>query len=170
MMMRDNLNNFNKFRLVTLFLTLLSFGLFGASLYFQYAEHLEPCPLCMAQRMAILLLALTYLWALFIEQKFFYYINTFLQLFFALFGASMAGRQVWLIYTPEIQRPGCMPDMSVLWQYLPFNDFIHAFLNGTVSCAESPWRMFGLAMPEWTLGFFVFFIIASIILLSLRKK
>lgn len=156
------MNNYINVRTALVFLTVLSIGLFGASLYFQYIDHLEPCPLCIAQRISVLFLGITYLCALFITRSTWRYINTFFQFLFSIFGASMAGRQVWLIQTPPSERPGCMPDITLLWQYLPFKEVIHAFLNGTESCVESTWTFQGLNMPEWMLGFFIFFIIASV--------
>jgi disulfide bond formation protein DsbB len=164
------MHNYINTRSLLLFLTLLSFGLFGASLYFQYVEHMEPCPLCVAQRISILLLAFTYLFALFTKRPTLKAINTFFQFLFSIFGASMAARHVWLIHTPALQRPGCLPELSLLWKYLPFKDVLHAFLNGTESCVENTWALLGLSMPEWTLGFFVFFIIASIVLVLKNSK
>lgn len=162
--------NYINTRSIGIFLTILCFGLFGASLYFQYIDNLEPCPLCIAQRVSILLLGLTYLFALFIKRPALRITNTFLQFLFSVFGASMAARHVWLMHTPAAERPGCLPELSLLWKYLPFKDILHAFLNGTESCVENTWTLLGLTMPEWTLGFFIFFIIASIGLLRNFKS
>ncbi len=158
------MKNLINFRSILIFLTVLSFGLFGASLYFQYIEHLEPCPLCIAQRLSIFLLAITYFFALFIKRNNLRIINFCLQFIFSMFGASMAARQVWLIHTPKLHRPGCMPDMTLLWHYLPLKDLVQAFLNGSEACGEVPWTFLGASMPAWMLGFFIFFIIASMIL------
>ena len=32
----------------------ISAGLMAAALYFQYVDHLEPCPLCILQRLAVI--------------------------------------------------------------------------------------------------------------------
>lgn len=149
-------------RSILICLTLLAAFLFLASLYFQFIEHLDPCPLCIAQRVAILFLAISYFIALFVKKILYKRLNTFFQFFFAIFGASMAGRQIWLMHTPPSEQTGCMPDISVLWHYLPFRDLVRVFFNGTASCTESTWAWWGLSMPEWSLVFFVFFIFASI--------
>lgn len=144
--------------------------LFFASLYFQFIVHLEPCPLCVAQRISLLALVLLFFWAFFIKTKNLFIINSTLQLLFALFGASMAGRQIWLMHIPPAEQPGCVPDISILWHYLPFSDLLKVFLNGTGSCVENVWTWLGITMPEWTLGFFIFFILASIGLTFIHKK
>jgi protein dithiol:quinone oxidoreductase len=133
-----------------------------ASLYFQFIEHLKPCPLCIAQRVSVFALVLIYFFGCFIQKKRTLIVNIWMQLFFALFGAGMAARQAWLIALPASERTGCMPDISLLWNYLPIWDIFKVFLNGTDDCFENPWTFLGINMPEWTLGFFVLFIFIAI--------
>jgi len=38
-------------------------AMMGAALYFQYARHLEPCPLCIFQRVAVIAFGLVFLLA-----------------------------------------------------------------------------------------------------------
>lgn len=146
---------------------ILLFGLTAflsvASLYFQFVMHLNPCPLCIAQRIAVFALTTLFFWGIFITKRRPFIINTSLQLFFALFGAGMAGRQIWLIHLPLSDKTGCMPDISVLWNYLPFWDILMVFLNGSGDCLENSWTFLGISMPEWCLGFFVFFIVVAIL-------
>ena len=156
--------------ILLIFLTLLATFLFLASLYFQFIENLEPCPLCIAQRVALFFLAISYFIALFVKKNILKKLNTFAQFFFAIFGTIMASRQVWLMHIPPSEQSGCMPDLSVLWNYLPFLDLVRVFFNGTASCTENAWSWLGVSMPEWTLVFFVFFIFASILLCYFRQK
>ncbi len=152
------------YRFASLFLGLFATFLFLASLYFQYVEQLEPCPLCISQRVAVFVLAISYLSGFLIKKTFWMRFNIIFQFIFGIFGASMAGRQVWLMHIPASERTGCMPDISLLWHYLPFREIVRAFFSGTESCTENIWSWLGITMPEWTLGFFVFFILASIFL------
>lgn len=147
----------NPFRLVTWALLELALFLSITSLFFQFVKHLEPCPLCILQRISVFSLTFLCLWALFIKKKTTFIINNSLQLLFALFGAAMASRQIWLIHVPSVDRAGCMPDISILWNYLPFLDILKIIFNGTGDCIEHPWIWLGITMPEWTLGFFIIF-------------
>lgn len=90
-------------------------------------------------------------------------INSCLQLFFALFGAGMAARQLWLIHLPIAEKTGCMPYLSIFWNYLPFWKIIKVFFNGTGDCIEHPWAQLDITMPEWTLDFFIFFDFMAIV-------
>lgn len=147
----------NKEFSLKLFLFLLASFLLGASFYFQFVKHLEPCPLCITQRVALFGLVLVYFWSFFIRTKKLDIWNNGLQLFFALFGALMSTRHIWLIHFPPKEQTGCMPDINTLWHYLPFQDILFVFLNGTGDCTKITWTFLRLNMPEWTLGFFVFF-------------
>lgn len=157
-------------RLFFIFLFLVASGLSLASLYFQFVMDLEPCPLCITQRIAVIALTILYFCAIFIKKRKTLIINTSLQLFFALFGAGIAGRHVWLIHHPNEANSGCMPDMSILWHYMPLQDLLKVFFSGSGSCVQAPWTWLGITMPEWTLGFFVFFIIMAGVSFLLRSS
>lgn len=133
-----------------------------ASVYFQWVLHLEPCPLCIAQRIAIFMLTVLYFLALFTQKRISIIVNTSFTLFFALFGAGMAGRQIWVMTYPPLETSGCLPDISILWHYLPFSDLLKIFFNGTAGCLEQSWHWLGMTMPEWSCVFFVFFAFMAI--------
>lgn len=140
-----------------------------ASLYFQFVMHLEPCPLCIAQRIAVFALTPLFLASAFIKKRISFLISTFFQLLFTLLGFSMAARQIWLIHHPDQVGSGCLPDMSILWHYMPFSDLLTTFLNGSSSCIAISWKLLGMSMPEWTLICFLLFFILIIIAIRARS-
>lgn len=149
-----------KWRPVMLGLCLMAAALSGASLYFQWVMFLNPCPLCLAQRFAMFGLTGLFFVAIFVTKKIGMNILLSLQLLFAAFGAAMAGRHVWLLHYPEPESSGCIPDLSILWGYLPFQDFVKIFFNGSGSCLDNPWHFLSFSMPAWSLLCFVGFLLA----------
>lgn len=151
----------------------LNAGVFGlalfltiASLYFEYVTELAPCPLCIMQRLCVIMLCLVALLGFFISRRALLITHTGLQTFFALLGMATAGRQVWLQHLPLDQVPACGPGLNFMLQYFPLKDVAHALFYGSGDCAEVHWTFLHLTMPEWTLAFFAIFLV--LIFLQLR--
>ncbi len=129
-----------------------------AALYFQYVDNLEPCPLCIFQRVVFALMALLFLLAAIHNPKpdgqKYYNLSTFLV---TLIGVLIAGRHVWLQHLPKDQVPTCGPGFNYLLETLPLGEFINNVLRGSGECAEVSWRMLGFTMPELTLFIYVLF-------------
>lgn len=140
----------NAYRIISVTLFVFAAFLSGASLYFQWVMHMEPCPLCIAQRVAVFGLTLCYFLAFFIKRSLLFIINTIFQGFFLVLGLGMALRQIWLLHHPILEGSGCMPNISVLWNYLPLTDILKIFFTGTASCTENVWTWLGFSLPEWS--------------------
>jgi disulfide bond formation protein DsbB len=120
--------------------------------YFQFVEGLEPCPLCISQRMMVLVVGLTMLVAAVQNPAAtgirIYSLTT---LFFSLFGTAIAGRHVWLQSLPPEEVPECGPGLAYIFEHFPLSRTVELLLNGTGECAEVQWTFLGLNMPGWTL-------------------
>ena len=126
--------------------------------YMQYVMYLDPCPLCMVQRIAIMLIGLVG-FAAFTHNpsrrgKILYSVALMV---FSVFGALIAGRHVWLQNLPSDRVPECFPGIGFILANNPFMDAIRIILGGTGECAETHWTFLGLSIPGWTLVFFVTF-------------
>ena len=132
-------------------LSLLSMGA-----YFQLSLGLEPCPLCISQRLAILLTGIIFLIAV-LHNPGSSGINRYaiLGTLSALFGASISTRHVWLQHLPPEQVPECSPGLSFMLQNFPLFDTVKLMLNGTGDCAKIDWTLLGFSMPAWTLVAFL---------------
>lgn len=123
------------------------------AVYFQFAGGLEPCPLCISQRIMVLAVALVLL-AAFLHNPGStkgvraYAVAGFLT---ALLGASVSGRHVWLQHLPADEVPACGPGIEYMFQYFPLTDTLRAMLTGTGECAKVDWTLLGLSMPAWVL-------------------
>jgi len=139
---------------------LFCFALIGVALYFQYAMGLEPCPLCIFQRVVVIALGLLMGLALMLNpgglgRKCLGITTAFM----GLVGSLIAGRQVWLQHLPEEQVPACGPGLDYMMEMFPVGKVLDLVFRGSGECAEVHWRMLGLSIAEWMLLIFVFFIL-----------
>jgi protein dithiol:quinone oxidoreductase len=137
-----------------LFVFGLSFVVFLASLYFQYVRGLQPCPLCIMQRVSVLIIGVLALRAVFVgfaksRQRLLIIMGIF-----ALLGIYFALRQLWLQSLPADRLPACLPGLDVMMRYFPMKDIFHALFWGAADCAELNWQGLGLSMPAWSLIYF----------------
>src|ERR1700744_4109584 len=144
-----------------LLLALLSLFVLMGSLYFQYLKGLQPCPLCIMQRLCVLLLfGICFCGAMVRSLKAGKIIG-YLQFFVAAAGLFFAGRQLWLQSLPAGQAPSCLPDLGVLIHYFPTQDVLRALFLGTSGCSEMSWQWLGLPMPFWTAIYFLIILFFS---------
>lgn len=137
-------------------------GLLGFALYLQHVLGEDPCPLCIFQRIAVIVLGVIFLVAaLHNPHRVGTRVYAVLGTIAAAVGAGIAGRHVWLQHLPKDQVPECGPGLSYILDAFPLSKAIETVLKGSGECAEVGWRFLGLSIPEWTLGFFVLFCIAS---------
>jgi disulfide bond formation protein DsbB len=73
---------------------------------------------------------------------------------FALGGAAVAGRQVWLQHLPPEQVPDCGPDLFYMLENLPLGRAMEKLFTGSGQCAEVKWTFLGLSIAEWSLAWF----------------
>lgn len=144
-------------------LTLLGFMMVFSSFYFQYMQGLEPCPLCLMQRLSAILLFMVSFLSVYVSTIKRARILTVFQFFIAAFGLFFAIRQLWLQSLPVDQMPACMPGLDVLIRYFPLEKVVHALLWGTGDCGEVSWQWLGLTMPAWTALFFSLFLLMDLI-------
>jgi disulfide bond formation protein DsbB len=128
-------------------------GLLAAAVAFQFVGGLEPCPLCISQRIMVLFVALVLLAAVLHNPSGAKGVRGWALAGFvaALLGASVSGRHVWLQHLPPEEVPACGPGLAYMFQYFPLSDTLRAMLTGTGECAKVDWTLLGLSMPAWVL-------------------
>lgn len=125
------------------------------ALTMQYVYLMEPCPLCVVQRLIFILIGLA-----FICKVIFFRITTAMlylsitSVIFSLSGVGVAGRHVWLQHFPSDNLPGCLPSFSYLIESLPIGSAVIKILNGSADCTKVQWTFLGLSIPEQTLVIF----------------
>ncbi|WMS86227.1 disulfide bond formation protein B [Pleionea litopenaei] len=141
-------------------------ALMGAALYFQYGLNLEPCPLCIFQRIVVIVFGAVFLLkALFHPrpESGFQYFFFFLALLVAGLGVGIAGRHVWLQNLPEHLVPACGPALDYLMDVLPFMEMLETVFKGSGECAKQDgWSFLALNMPEWMVIIFSVMLLFSL--------
>ena len=141
-------------------------GLLGYAYYLQYVEGLEPCPLCMLQRVAVAGMGLVFLIAVFHNPgRIGATIYAVLQLAIGGAGAAVAARQVWLQSLPKDQVPACGMSLNYMLDTLPLAETLRKVFEGSGECAEKGWVFLHLSIAAWTLVFFIAMIDASFALI-----
>jgi disulfide bond formation protein DsbB len=131
-------------------------GLILSAFYFQFIGHLDPCPLCISQRVMVVATGLVMLVA-FLHAPGPGGIRNYSIIggLVALMGASVSARHVWIQHLPADEVPACGPGLSYMFQYFPLSDTLKAMVTGTGDCAKADWTLLGLSMPTWVLFCFL---------------
>lgn len=141
-----------------LFLTiaLICAALMAVALYMEHAMGLEPCPLCMLQRMAVMGCGVVALVSALIGPRGWgVRLGAAGLLVISATGAGLAGRQLWLQSLPADAVPACGPGYEYMREAFPFTEVIRMALEGSGDCARVQWEFLGLSIPGWTILFFV---------------
>ncbi len=126
------------------------------ALYMQHVEFLDPCPLCIFQRMAYLVAALLALPGMVLHSRA-WIVKTLLMGYglAALLGAGIAAWHVRLQNLPPESVPDCGPGLEYLLDTLPLWHVLQQVFQGSGECAEISWVFLGLSMPAWSLVMFL---------------
>jgi protein dithiol:quinone oxidoreductase len=162
MLVLRNLSSRQVFGLFALFCGLL----LAYAYYVEYGLGLVPCPLCMFQRVAVLLFgAICVLGALHGPGVLGARIYALLALLAGVLGSLIAGRHVWLQSLPKDQVPSCAPPLDYMWDHFPFGNMLKTVLMTSGECANVDWAFLGFSMPAWTFLAFVLMALAMLVIL-----
>lgn len=126
-----------------------------AAMIMQYTLDMEPCPLCISQRVFVILAGLIAVAAaLQNPQQLGRKIYSVTGLAASLIGGGISSRHLWIQNLPEDQVPTCGPGIGYMFETLPIWDALSLLFAGDGNCADVVWR-FGLTIPGWTLVGFV---------------
>ena len=127
-------------------------ALLAYAYYAQYVLHLDPCPLCIFQRVGIFATAVVFLVAAAHGPR-----GRGRAVYAALLALSsaatigVAARQLYIQHLPPGAVPTCGASLDIMLQFLPLKDVLVKVLSGSGECAKVDWRFLGLAMPAWVL-------------------
>jgi len=152
-------------RLLALVVAIVAASMAGA-LYFQYVLNLEPCPLCVLQRMAIIAAGIAAAGGLLVGAAFGQLAAGLLSLLFSLLGAGIAGWHGWLLAAPHEESLSCGRPFEWFHDDFPLSVWLPKIFAGKGDCMSLDWTLFGLAIPHLSLIAFA----AMIVLTSLATS
>ncbi|HEX4986681.1 MAG TPA: disulfide bond formation protein B [Burkholderiales bacterium] len=143
-------------------------GLIAYALYLQHALGLEPCPMCILQRYAFILVGLVALAAAIhdpaaVGRR----IYAALVALLAAIGAGVAIRHVWLEHNPP-KIFDCGADVGYVLESFPLTEALPMIFRGTGDCTKVSWRFLGLSIAEWSLVCFSAIFVAAIFVLAMK--
>ena len=138
-------------------------GLMSFGLYLEHVKYLDPCPLCITQRLFYIMIGLFALVGLVaFRSRLVQRIAASLMFLSAIGGIVTAGRQVWLQHLPADQVPACGPGLQYWLDNNPMLETLSLLFKGDGNCAEVKWQFLGLSIGEWSLAWFVLFMSLSV--------
>ncbi|MDH4125160.1 MAG: disulfide bond formation protein B [Gammaproteobacteria bacterium] len=126
-------------------------GMMAFALFAQHVLLLEPCPLCVLQRVAVIGSGIAFLVLALCNRNSGWVQRIFLALLglFSLGGLVVAGRHVWLQHLPPDKVPSCGPGLGYMLDNFPFADALKMVFTGSGECAKIDWSLLGISMPGW---------------------
>ena len=154
-------------------LLLLSAGCVGLlvfGLYLQHVVGLEPCPMCIVQRYALIFVAVCAALAGASSLKGIQLSGVIAMVILAAGGAYVAARQSWLQwYPPEVVS--CGRDLYGMIETFPLQRAIPMIFRGGGDCTKVDWTFLGASIANWSfLCFCGFALVGSVIAWRLVRR
>jgi disulfide bond formation protein DsbB len=146
---------------------LLIVALLGTAAYLELYEGINPCPLCILQRIVLIALGVIFFFAMvFKTNRIVQYLLGLLGLMVSLGGVLLAGRQVWLQHIPQDGMGECGVSLQYMFKIFPFYEAIKHIWRGGIECSQHDWEFLRLSLAEWSFLWFVGFFILGLIQLK----
>lgn len=144
-------------------------GLLAFGLYLQHVVGLEPCPMCIVQRYAMVLVALIAGATALGKARSVQVGGIVLMMLAAGFGGFVAARQSWLQwYPPEVVS--CGRDFYGMIETFPLQRAIPMIFKGGGDCVAIDWTFLGGSIANWSFLCFVAIVGVSLVLLHRLRR
>jgi disulfide bond formation protein DsbB len=152
---------------------LICAALIGFALYAQYELNMDPCPLCILQRVVFIAMGLVFLVGfLHAPRGGGRWIYSGLASLIALVGIAISSRHLWIQSLPADQVPSCGAPLGYLIETRAGNGgligVLVKVLSGSGECAKVQ-PILGVPMPAWALLWFVLLGILAIVAATRRR-
>jgi disulfide bond formation protein DsbB len=144
-----------------LLIAMSGIGMLVFGLYLQHVVGLNPCPMCIVQRYALIGVVVLALVGWRLRGKGLAVFSLLLTMT-AGFGAFTAARQSWLQwYPPEVVN--CGRDFYGMVENFPLNRAIPMIFKGSGDCSKIDWTFLGGSIANWSFVAFVAFVLAGLL-------
>ena len=131
---------------------LICVALLGYAYFAQYVLHLDPCPLCIFQRIGVFAIGVAFLIAALHDPVGWgRRVYAVLIALAAAVTAAIAVRHLYIQHLPPGTVPACGAPLNYMLQLFSLSEVLVKVLTGSGECAVVTWRFLGLAMPAWVL-------------------
>ena len=132
----------------------VSIAMLAFGLYLQHVVGLEPCPMCIVQRYALILVAVVAGITAFASRKGLLVAGSGLMALISSLGAFVAARQSFLQWYPPPEA-SCGRDLYGMIETFPLKRVIPMIFKGSGDCTKIDWTFLGLSIANWSFVCFV---------------
>jgi len=159
------------FKRSNIYAAILSFLMIVAALWIQLTYQLEPCPLCITQRIIFIVLGLLFVFFVWLPLNFFVRIIYLLAIVItSIVGLIFSARHV-LIQQKYITVPAeCGIDLDYMFENFPLLEAFNLLFQGTGDCSKVDWTFYGLSLPMMAFLGYLFFLIYALFIFKTIKK
>jgi disulfide bond formation protein DsbB len=144
-------------------------GMLAFGLYLQHVVGLEPCPMCIVQRYALVLVGLVAGITAFTRGRGALMAGSGFMLLFSGFGAFVAARQSWLQWNPP-EIASCGRDFYGMIETFPLKRAIPMIFKGSGDCTKIDWTFLGASIANWSFLWFCLFALVALVLLLRQAR
>ena len=158
------MNYVTNFKQANILGAIIAFVMIISALAIQLTFNLEPCPLCITQRIIFIVIgALFILFALLPSNNPYIKLSHLISIIAAgLVGVIFSIRHI-MIQAKIIEIPAeCGIDLDYMFENFPLTEAVNLLFKGTGDCSEIDWTLFGVTLPQMALLGYIFFITYTI--------
>lgn len=147
------------------------FGLVALAIFIQTQNNLEPCPLCISQRIVYMVFGIIALVAgLHNPKTWLRKAYAGLMLLTTFVGMGVAARHIWIQANPDKVMAECGAGFDYIFQTFPFKKALDLVFKGTGECSTVDWTLFGMTIPQLSMVFYVALAMYSLMLLRAKVR
>ena len=144
-------------------------AMLGFGLYLQHVVGLEPCPMCIVQRYALILVAVTAGVTAALRGRGAHLAGAGLMVLISGFGGFVAARQSWLQWHPP-EFASCGRDFYGMIEHFPLQRAIPMIFRGSGDCTKVDWTFLGGSIANWSFVCFAAFLVIGAVLFVRQWK
>jgi disulfide bond formation protein DsbB len=152
-------------RRVLAFVSVLCIVMLAFGLYLQHVVGLEPCPMCIVQRYALVLVAVIAGVTAIFKSRAALVTGSVLMLIMSGLGGFTAARQSWLQWYPP-ETASCGRDIYGMIETFPLQRAIPMIFRGSGDCSKVDWTFLGGSIANWSFVWFCIFALTAIVLIA----
>ena len=159
------------FKAINLLAALFSFFLVLTALFIQEKFQLEPCPLCITQRIIFIIAGGVFvLFSFFNPIKIIRLLHFFSLLLINITGVVFSVRHI-LIQSKIISVPAeCGLDFDYMFDSFPLSEAFGLLFRGAGDCSSIEWTLFGITLPQLALLNYLLLIFITIYIFKNYQK